>query len=244
MIDFLQNTPYLNIIFLLLALFGIILSIVFYLKSLRTKRPVYLIKSFNIIDNKQSNIEKLDISYDNMKVENLTFSKISFWNRGSEYIDKKDLTTIDPLRIEIDTKYNILDSKLSFIKKEPNNISIDLSKDKKSIFINFDYIAKNEGFIISLYHTGLSSENLKIYGAIKGVNKILPGEPKENFIQDTYLSFFDKHLDKINFKLIKWLIIGVLIPVVIPAAIVAVNIAIISRLFIKLPKEFQLEITK
>lgn len=48
--EFFKNNPWLNIIFLILAVLSILLAFYFYNKSIREKKPLYDLMSFSLLN--------------------------------------------------------------------------------------------------------------------------------------------------------------------------------------------------
>jgi hypothetical protein len=170
--NILDDITLINIIFLILAIGGILISIYLYNKSKREKIPLYNIKSFNLLDENLTKVKDLGFIYKGKNINSLTLTKFALWNQGKETINSLDVAPTDKIRIEILNGYEILNVEEKYVKKEANNFSFTLSNDKKIININFDYFHFNEGIIISFYHTGKSSEDFSILGTIKGVDGI------------------------------------------------------------------------
>ena len=166
-LEYLDQNPWMNLIFLFLALISIIISVVLYIKSKKSRLPFYSIRSINLIKEKISKIKSVEILYEGNKVDNLTISKLAFWNSGKETIDANDVAKLNPVRIIPKHDKIILDSEILFTKNTSNNISIDLDKQQNRIDINFDYIDCGEGAVIQIYHTGIDSDDLTIQGDIK-----------------------------------------------------------------------------
>lgn len=169
-----NNEIVIGAIFFILSL---IPAYYFYVKSIRNKEPVCSIKSNNLISGSVSTLDKLLIEYNNQRIQNLTVSKILFYNRGSETISKQDIQTINPLIISSDT-CNIMDASLLQANYPSNNFSVTRKIETEDVFIDFDYIDKNQGAVIQIIHTGLSSEDLNINGDIKGVQKLIQVPPE------------------------------------------------------------------
>src|SRR5258708_38963774 len=68
-------------------------------KNKRTKEPMVIFKSDNLIQNHVSNLNGLEISYKGIRVDNLMVTKVKFINAGAEIINRSDIITNDPLRI-------------------------------------------------------------------------------------------------------------------------------------------------
>jgi hypothetical protein len=156
---------------LVLGIIGLIASYYFYKLSIRKKEPVYSIRSNNIISGSKSKYENLRVLYINKEVENFTVSKILFFNRGSETITRKDIETSYPLRVS--TKdCQLLDAFVLQINKPSNNFTLTWDKSGDFVYIDFDYLDKNQGGVVQIAHTGLSSDNIKVEGDIMGVQAL------------------------------------------------------------------------
>ena len=238
--EYLNSNQWLNLIFLLLAVSSIFFSYLLYLKSKKIKRPTYLIKSFNLVREKVSKIEQVKILYNEEIIDNLTVSKLSLWNKGKETINRNDVAPKDNIRIDIAENYRILNANIIYQKKAANNFSLDLNKSKTSLKINFDYFHFNEGVIIELYHTGISGNELKLNGTIKGIEKIQKGEIKKDYLVDLV---FDKTIGLLGKKLkgFWWkTYIFICIPILIPMFLVIMPISRLYEVTRLVPKEFEL----
>lgn len=237
----LNNNQWLNLIFLFLALISIILTLIFYLKSKKKKQPIYTIKSFSLIREKLTKLKDVKITYKEEDIDNLTLTKIALWNKGNDTINSYDVAPKDWIRVEINNEYDILESEIIFIKKNANNFKIDLNENRKIIRINFDYFHTNEGFIFQFYHTGKSSQNIKVLGTIKGVNKIEYGN-----IEDDYYAnlFWDKTLGKLRIKkwprLSKVIFFPLIVVIFIPVGFVLFPLDIIYKYKKRKPREYNL----
>jgi len=169
--EWLKINPF-NIVTLVVAVLSIVLATIFYIKSKKVKIPCYAIRSFNIIRDWASRIESLVLLYSNQKIENLTTTKIAIWNAGSDTIRDQDIASADPMKICIKEGNKILDVKTIYEKNPSNQFCCTIAKDQSHVLLNFDYIDKNEGAVIQILHTGQSSEDIEIYGTIKGFGKI------------------------------------------------------------------------
>jgi hypothetical protein len=156
----------LGIIGTILGVIGLITGYIFYRKSLKVKEPYYSIWSNNLIQDNVTSMSGLEVSFKGKKVDNLTVSKILFWNDGSDTIEKGDIVSTDPLRIE--SKYRILDAAIIKTNNPSNQVSVLLEKGGSSAKVTFDYLDKNNGALIQIIHTGKSSKDISITGKLKG----------------------------------------------------------------------------
>lgn len=169
-LKWLNENQWMNLIFLLLALLSILTSIYLFLKSKKRKEPVYDKRSINVISDAIKKHDGIEINYKGEKIENLTITKIAFWNDGNDTIDALDQAPTDKLSILIDEGFSILESEVLFQSNQSNNIQIAHTENK--IKIIFDYLDAKQGGIIKLIHTGKSSSQINLNGTFKGSRKL------------------------------------------------------------------------
>lgn len=151
---------------------GFITSYIFYRIQKRRRELCWSIDSTSLIKGYSSLFEKLDIQYGGQKIENLTVSKIVFWNNGNETIDGKDIA-IPPcifLRDEANTK--ILDAKIIKSSTVGNGFEIHREPDNPILVLQFEYLDPQQGAVIQVIHTGVSILPLILDGEVKGVKDI------------------------------------------------------------------------
>ncbi|MGB8217597.1 MAG: hypothetical protein WCE94_09895 [Candidatus Methanoperedens sp.] len=170
-IDGLATNPWLIIIGFIITIISLLLAVIFYIKGKKVKLPYYAVNSHNIVRDLVSRIDDLDILYHGEPIENLTATKIAFWNAGNDTINGQDIARADPLTVIANEGYKILDAKIVSVINTANQFSITSPAGERSININFDYLDQNEGAIIQLLHTGKSGKDIEIHGRIKGFGK-------------------------------------------------------------------------
>lgn len=170
-LDFLNNNRWLNIVFIILALGGIVATIITYLRTRKEKIPVYDKFNFNLISKKLSRIDNLSINYNNSSISELSVCQIAIYNFGRSPIKRADIANKDKLRISVKDG-EILSYELKFTKREVTNFNIALQPDKKSILIDFDFLEYFDGGVIQFFHNEPKEENIKIEGTIIGGGKI------------------------------------------------------------------------
>jgi hypothetical protein len=170
-VDFLGTNPLLGVASFIIAIIGIVLAVIFYLKSKKIKSPYYAIRSINLIKDLISKIESLEMLFRGKPIKNLTVTKIAFWNAGNDTINYQDIPHTEPLTINVKEGIEILDAKVLYAKNPANQFSISTSDDNSLIKLQFEYIDNDEGAVIQIIHTGVSEEDIDIHGTIKGVGK-------------------------------------------------------------------------
>jgi hypothetical protein len=158
----------LGIVGTILGILGLITGYVFYRKSLRVKEPCWAIRSNNLIQDNISQMSGLEIEYKGHEVQTLTVSKVLFWNKGFETINRDDIVAANPLRIKCSDDVQLLDTKILSENTPSNRFSIEIDDTKSFGNMTFDYMDKDDGVIIQIIHTGTSSSDIAIVGNIKG----------------------------------------------------------------------------
>jgi hypothetical protein len=165
--QFLQN-PILNGLGFILGLISLILGYIFYREGLRLKKPFWNIRSNNLVQDFSSALSDLTIAYKGEKVENITISRIIFWNGGKDTINASDIPRTDPLKIVATANNVLLDIQLLSTNSAPSSFSVSLQPDKTCALLNFEYLDYSQGAILQIIHTGTSSSHLSIVGTVKG----------------------------------------------------------------------------
>lgn len=201
--DFFNGNPILNIVFLILAILGIIFTTYFYYKSRKSKIPTYIVRTINLVREKIQKIETVEIIYSGEKVKNLSLTKIAIWNDGKETINYSDIASNNPIRIKIKESFEILDAEILFKKDEANDFNIQVSDDKNYINILFDYIDFEDGIVIQIFHTGNSSDDIFIDGKIKSVKNIHRREHSNSLLPDSIGKLLRNDREYFNRKAMK-----------------------------------------
>lgn len=243
------NNFWLNLLFLFLAVFGILVTIIIYYISIKRKICVYNIATFNLIGNKLKSISDLEIKFKNQLIKNLSVSYVSIWNNGNDVIDKNDFANLKPLTISTTDDNKIYYYNIGYIKNPINNFLF--THDQSNIIINFDYFAKAEGFVIQIYHSGLSNENLIISGLVKGGEVIKQGgyEKGKTIINlfkrivhfvEIFVKFISPNIKFLR-ELLSFIIVVPILLILSPIIALALPIESIISYFNQIPKEYSFE---
>jgi len=191
MIDYIRNNFY-NLISTFIGLLGLLLAIIFYIKSTKVKKPYYSILSFNLFNKELQNIENIEIKYFDENIKNLTVTKIAIWNGGKATIDKTDIPSNSRLIIKSNNNVVIYGAEIIFVNDESNQLRLNYNKEKNELLVDFDYLDYNQGGIIRILHSGESSKDIILSGKIKGVG---------NYINIPDPVFIEKNVNKTDFKM-------------------------------------------
>ncbi|MFZ3168570.1 MAG: hypothetical protein WA130_13220 [Candidatus Methanoperedens sp.] len=168
----LTNSWFSNVVAVVSILIGLIGLVLAYITN-KQKSPSYSIFSTNIYRNMlTSKIEPLLITYADVPIENLTVTKILFWNAGSAPIRKIDIADGDKLKVHVKDGYKILYPPIKLKEKTANKFEIYLAEDPSFIILSFDFLNKGDGAIIQFFHTGKEETAIEVSGTIIGGNKL------------------------------------------------------------------------
>ena len=161
-------SPIISTASLLLALLSISLACFFYRRGQRTKVPCWGVRTTTLVEGYSSSLADLRIAYKEHLVEDLSVSRIVFWNDGRETIDGGDIAAANPLRVATEGDVRILDAKVVASNNPSSCFSVSLDQGAKWASVAFDYLDKDQGAILQIVHTGTCSDDLLVDGDIKG----------------------------------------------------------------------------
>ncbi|WP_412464439.1 hypothetical protein [Flavobacterium mekongense] len=242
--NFFNGNYLFNMISFIFGLIGILLAVIFYFKAIKEKKPNFNIKTFNLIDSKLSTINKLEIKYNNSIVRNLSVSKIAIWNAGADPIKKDDFAPNDHLRIVSRKDIIIYDFEISH-QESPNDVKANLISEKQ-LNLEFDFLNQNDGLIITVYHSGNTSEDILILGTFIGAKKISEPAKKEYLIEmvNKFTEIFTTPYNNL-YKVLRVILFPLLIlflMCIMPFAIIAAIFDTVRYQFIKkTPEIFSFE---
>lgn len=148
---------------------SIVVAIVAYKKSQNVQKPLWQVTTNNLIQNHIARLSGLTITYQGQPVEQLSISKVMFWNEGTKRIEANDIPQAVPLQIVGVDGVEILGAELLASNEKANQFSYEWKKGDPSILLKFDYLSHREGAVFQVVHTGTSSEDIKVEGKLKDV---------------------------------------------------------------------------
>ena len=108
---------------------GIIFGYIFYCRSRRVRIPSWAVRTNNILQGYTTTLSELDIKYKDISIENLSITKILFWNDGAETIDKRDIALADLLRINAIGDTILLDASVIQVNNESSLFLVILAEE-------------------------------------------------------------------------------------------------------------------
>ncbi len=109
----------------------------------------------------------LQITLDGKPCKNLSVTRVIIWNAGRQIIEGSDVAKASSIRITATQGVEILKAENSVIS-DPGSGGTLTIQDSTTATLSFDYLEPDQGFIVEVYHTGYSSNSLKVEGNIKG----------------------------------------------------------------------------
>ena len=169
------SNPLVTLASFALAIFGIIIAVIFYFRSQKNKTPCFEKKSNTIIEGLHKSLDGLQVQYKGTVQERITVTKVVFWNDGKETIDRADLVEMDPLRIEVPNSIDVLDIQVINTSSDSNSVAIGEVISTENVItypMSFEYLDQDEYFVVQIIHNGASQEQFEIQGKIKGVKSL------------------------------------------------------------------------
>lgn len=159
---------------------GIIISTFFYFLGIKRKSLIYNIITTTLVSKNATQIEGLNIEYNNKPIKNLYTSTIIIKNNSNSIIEPCDFAPSAPLSLITDGEFFTTDTNESnfnnvhpVFKTNENNPCIE-------VLIHFDYISKKETVFCTVFHTGI----IDVWGKLKD-GKIT----NDNIVKSTSLYF-------------------------------------------------------
>jgi hypothetical protein len=140
----------------------------------KRKKPSYVIRSNNIFKGLEHTVPDVEVKFPGYgpPVAALTITKIGFWNAGSETIKKQDVVKDDPLVIRGKQGVVILSVAIIEAVNPLNKVDCVTSQDRTHAKVTFDYLDKNQGAIIQVFHTGTTNADIAVEGTVMGGSRI------------------------------------------------------------------------
>lgn len=183
----LNKTTWLNLIFFVLAILGVLLSYVFYRRSKKDIQPCYQFASVSLLASGANSVKDLKILHKGIPIDRLSVATVSFWNTGAAVLEASDVAPADPLRIILREGTRVLQASVATQSAPSNNVRISVDAGVPRVRIEFDYLARNEGFAIEIFHDAVEADFAILIGTIKGVKEIRRVTKGDDVISDTYI---------------------------------------------------------
>ncbi len=171
-IDFSEFKKPINIIFLVLAITGIIIAVITYLWSQHRAIIYYHSSTIQIVNQKENVPFSVTDSTGERVVENVYATNITVWNSGDLPIEVQNIRR--PLNIQLAPNVHILDIKLDYTtNKNISEFLIEGDPKKNGIIqIGWRFFDPKEGFRLRIIYSAKEEVASRIDGVIFGVSEI------------------------------------------------------------------------
>lgn len=161
-----------NLATTILAVGAFIYSIIKDYIQNKKKQPTYWLQTTHLVRETAKGLDGLSIRYKGREISDLSSTKFILWNKGRDAIKRSDVASKSPIKITIDSDYEILDAFIDKMTDEDNNIKIRKQEDGKSVIVDFEFLDYNDGLSMVITHTAPSSDNFKVTGKVISGSKI------------------------------------------------------------------------
>ena len=167
------SNPWIGFFGTVVGVVGLVLSVFFYYKSVKVKRPTVRSVSLNWFDGSHIPHKDLELKFRGISATRFTITHIAFWNAGTDPIRPSDFSASSPLRISYPLEMQVFDIHISAVTSPELAVSIEPPKQRGSEpilerAISFAYFDRNDGFSIQVVHDGLPEQTIEIVGKLPG----------------------------------------------------------------------------
>ena len=241
--EWLNANPWLNLIFLILAIVSILATVVSHVLSSRRKMPCFDKRSIRLVEEKAAKMPRLRIFYDDERIENLTLTRVAIWNAGNDLVEPGDLAPADRLRLEVTSPAKLLGSDITYVSTPANNFRLISSETPETTrYVEFDYFHRREGIVVDVFHTG-SDADMSVRGTFKGLGVPVRVRPNEDVLTQRFFNPLMRPLIK-TLKKLPWPfdlgLFAVAIVPTLPFMMVLLVVDTVRRFIRPTPKEFSL----
>ncbi len=206
MLERLMDSPVAWAVISIIAVVSFIYAIICQQKNKERKEFSYCLKSNTLIRGKKRKFDKLSITYDGQRIDDLCVSRFTIWNSGNKTLNRTDMVDSKELTISVIDKCKVLDVELIACSEETNDFLVK-KVDEHTVKIFFEYVDKKEGIVAQIIHTG-TDEDIKIDCKIKGGNSI------KNIVKETTPRLIKKAVDTDSFGKMTVISLGIMITLV------------------------------
>ena len=191
----LNRSPWLNLLSMTVAILGIVLSIYFYLKSKSTVFPRFQTAGVSLLAQGAKEVQGLRILHGDRALERLSVATVSFWNEGTKVLESSAIAAADPLRIVLPSGTTILQVNIGHRSSPSNNAKVTVQPDNAIINIAFDFLSRNDGFTVEIFHDAASADCANVLGTVKGYGsprEVLEGDDRvsENYVRPLFSKLY------------------------------------------------------
>ncbi len=170
MLDSLMQNAVIWLILSLCTIGSMVWGVYTWLTSKRCKEISYEFETTEVIKAGKCFSDKLDIRFAGKTISNLSVTKFYIWNSGTEIINGDDVVSSKPLSIRGNKRTLILEAEIAYLNETTNEFRVE-TLSNEALLLSFDYVAKRQGIVLQVLHTG-RAEELVVDCTIKGGEKV------------------------------------------------------------------------
>lgn len=181
--------PWVGFLGTLFGIFGLLASVVIYLRTRRFQQPTYQKRSIKWLDVESFPHNEIKLTFRGKEIPRFTITHLAFWNSGNQTIRSSDFATTSPLCLRIPPTTEVFSIQVSActapeIRADIDSPSSFITDAIRDIPVGFDYLDAGDGFSIQVIHDSRSDSEFKFVGKLPGVSKFM-----------TVTSLFDRTLE-------------------------------------------------
>lgn len=170
MLDSLMQNAVIWLILSLCTIGSMIWGIYTWWVNKQSKEISYEYESTEVIKAGKCFSDQLVIRFAGNPISDLSVTKFYIWNSGTEIINREDIVVTKPLTIKGNKLATLLEADIAYSNEGTNEFKVEKFSNE-ALILSFDYVAKKQGIVLQVLHTG-SAENLLVDCTIKGGEKV------------------------------------------------------------------------
>jgi len=136
--------------------------------SLRRRRLAYCVSGATLASSALSEYAGLAVTYEGEAVDRVTVSDIIVWNQGNDTLPGSQISTTDPLRVELPEGNRILIAEVDRQTSPACAAYLERISDQVRL-LRFDYLDPGDGVRLKVVHTGEKPDATRLVGTAQGL---------------------------------------------------------------------------
>lgn len=172
--EFVAN-PWIGLLGILIGIVSIFVSIALHMRGRKYKQPAFYKSTLKWYDGTNIPHKDIKLLFRGRPISRFAITNMAFWNDGNQTIVEGDFAPAEPLALKILEGVELFDIRVTAVTSDAINVYLNITEKDKSegtkvIPIRFDYLDKNDGFLVQLIHDAKSDEEIAFSGKILGVS--------------------------------------------------------------------------
>ena len=153
-------------------LITVVISFGLFYASKKEVSPKYTISKTTLLAKVNSSTPRLQLLWDGKEIPNIHSVNVALWNHGRKFLDKKDISLTDPIKLVYPDNIEILFYKFSNTSRANLSFTTVLQNQSHEIVIEIngdEGLENGDGGVLNLLYSGPEDAQFSIKGRIKGV---------------------------------------------------------------------------